>query len=199
MVTVTIAKTDAQLTQILALQRRYLCSVLSREEQDTEGFVYTQHDLPLLRRMASELPQAIAVDAGQVVGYCLALPVSLRLEQPMLEPMFVQFEQCCFASRPLSSYRFFVGGQVCVERGYRGYGLLGLLYHELRRVLSARYELCVTEIATRNRVSLHAHEKIGFQPIATYSDGDEAWVIVAWELADHTSAHGGIARYAQRS
>lgn len=184
MVTISIAHSDSDLEQIVALQRRYLRHVLSVEEQNKEGFVYAQHDVPLLRKMAAELPQAIAVASGRVVGYCLSLPVSLRRELPMLEPMFVQFDRCSYMGRPLPSYRFFVGGQVCVDRDFRGHGLLGRLYHEIRRSLRRPYELCVTEIATRNRVSVRAHEKIGFQPVMTYSDGSEEWVVVAWDMAD---------------
>lgn len=189
MVIVSVAHSDSDLEQILALQRQNLRQALPIDEQNRQGFVYTQHDLPLLRRMASELPQAIAIAGGRIVGYCLALPVSLRREQPMLEPMFVQFDRCRYAGRPLPSYRFLIGGQVCVDRRYRGQGLLGRLYHEVRRSLPTPYELCVTEIATRNRTSLRAHAKVGFQRIMTYSDAGEDWTIVAWSLADLAAPH----------
>lgn len=189
MVTVSIAHQDADLEQILALQRRYLREALPIEAQNQQGFVYTQHDLPLLRRMAAELPQAVAADHGQIVGYCLSLPVSLRREQPMLEPMFVQFERCRYAGRPLASYPFFVGGQVCVDRPYRGRALLGRLYHEVRRSLRTPYALCVTEIAARNRTSIRAHAKVGFQQVSTYSDANEEWVVVVWNLADRSALH----------
>jgi GNAT superfamily N-acetyltransferase len=184
MITTSIAQSDSQFEQILALQRRYQRQALTVEEQNEKGFVHTEHDVPLLRRMAAELPQAIAEADDRVVGYCLSLPVSLRNEQPKLESMFVQFNQCSYRGRPLSSYRFYVGGQVCVDRDFRGHGLLGRLYHEVRRCLPTPYDLCVTEIATRNQVSVRAHLKIGFQPLMTFSDGSEEWVIVGWNLVD---------------
>jgi L-amino acid N-acyltransferase YncA len=79
-----------------------------------------------------------------------------------------------------------VGGQVCVDRAFRGQGLLKRLYHQIRVSLPSSYELCVTEIALRNQVSIRAHEKIGFQTIATYSDEREQWAVVAWELREPT-------------
>jgi hypothetical protein len=188
MVTLSIASSDAHWEQIVALQQRNLRHALSVEEQNAQGFVHAQHDVPLLRRMADALPQAIAMADGNVVGYCLSLPVALRREQPNLEPMFVQFDRCNYRGRPLSSYRYFVGGQVCVDRDFRGRGLLGLLYHEVRRSLWAPYDLCVTEIATRNRNSIRAHEKIGFEPLLTYCDGSEEWAVAAWPVADDASA-----------
>ena len=75
------------------------------------------------------------------------------------------------------------GAQVRPLREFRGQGLLAGLYDQLRAALASTHELCVTEIATRNVVSVRAHEKMGFEPIGTYSDGHEAWVIVAWPLA----------------
>jgi RimJ/RimL family protein N-acetyltransferase len=44
-------------------------------------------------------------------------------------------------------------------------------------------DLCVTEIATRNLVSIRAHEKMGFEIISRYADPGEEWVIVAWDLS----------------
>jgi GNAT superfamily N-acetyltransferase len=176
------ASSDADFEQILALQRRYLRQALTAREQSEEGFVYLQHDAGLLRRMAAALPQAIALADGRVVGYCLSLSTDLRRELPGLEPMFAQFERCSYGGRPLLSYRLFVGGQVCVERDFRGQGLAGRLYHQARRSLPERYDLCVTEIAARNRVSIASHEKVGFRPLLSYSDGTEDWVVVAWDL-----------------
>lgn len=178
----TIASCDEHLEQILELQRRYLPRALSVEQQNQEGFVFAEHSLPLLRRMAAELPQAIALAAGRVVAYCLSLPVSLEAEMPQLAPMFAQLAGCAFRGRPLAELRYMVGGQVCVDRPHRGKGLLARLYHQVRRSLPAEYDLCVTEIASRNRVSLRAHERVGFETIATYVADGEEWRIVAWDL-----------------
>lgn len=188
MPTLATATTDDDFQQILALQRRYLRGSLSERAQNEEGFLYLEHEVSLLRRMAGRLPQAIALDAGRVVGYCLALSVELREELPRLAPMFEHFERCLVQGRALSSYRYFVGGQVCVDRDHRGRRLAQALYEQVRRALPAPYDLCVTEIAARNRVSLRSHERMGFRPVLSYGDGTEDWVIVAWDL------RGGAAR-----
>ena len=41
----------------------------------------------------------------------------------------------------------------------------------------------VTEIASRNQVSLRAHARMGFEGVSTYTDSAEEWVIVAWDLS----------------
>jgi GNAT superfamily N-acetyltransferase len=183
MTEITIASTDQHFDEILALQRRYHARAVSPEVQAKEGFVFAEHTVPLLRRMAAQSPQAIAVSEGHVVGYCLTLPPSLQAEVPVLVPMFAQFERCLYRGKPLPAYRLVVGGQVCVDRTHRGQGLLARLYDQIRLTLGNVRDLCVTEIATRNQVSIRAHEKMGFEVISAYSDPREDWVIVAWDLS----------------
>jgi RimJ/RimL family protein N-acetyltransferase len=97
--------------------------------------------------------------------------------------MFEQFGRSVYRQRPLRDYRFIVGGQTCVDRDQRGQGLMARLYDQVRVSLPFPCDLCVTEVATRNQVSLRAHERMGFEPVSTYSDGREDWVVVAWDLS----------------
>jgi GNAT superfamily N-acetyltransferase len=186
--TLAIATTEAHLAGILALQRRNHVGAVPADVQDREGFVFVEHTLPLLAKMAAASPQAIALDGDRVVGYCLSLPPALQADVPILAPMFAQFERTAWRGTPLADLRYVVGGQVCVDRDHRGRGLLAALYHQVGRALAGTHALCVTEIATRNVVSVRAHEKMGFEAIGHYGDGREEWVIVAWELARATLA-----------
>ncbi len=176
------ASTAQQFEQILQLQRQNLFSTISEEQQAQQGFVFAQYNIALLEMMASHLPQVIAVNNGKVIGYNLAMPVSMKNELPSLVPMFTEFERSKYKGRPLAEYRFMVGGQVCVDQDFRGQGLLRRLYHETRNMLPPGYQLCVTEVATRNDVSLRAHQKMGFEVVSTYHDGKEQWNVVVWDL-----------------
>ncbi len=175
----SVASSDDHVDQILALQRRFHHTALAPEAQASEGFVYARHTPALLRAMAAELPQAIALDGARVVGYSLAMPPALRDAIPSLVPMFEQFDRLAFRGRRLSDWRYFVGGQVCVDAPWRGQGLIGRLYRHSCRSAPPGHELCVTEIATRNAVSVRAHLRIGFEAVGEYRDANEAWVVVA--------------------
>jgi hypothetical protein len=176
------ASTDQHFEQILDLQKRNLSRSISEDEQRQQGFVFAEHTTSELRIMASYLPQVIALNNDKVVGYNLGLHRSLKNLIPMLVPMFTEFERSEYKGRPLSTYKFMVGGQVCVDKEFRGKGLLSKLYHETRKRVIPDYELCVTEIAIRNVPSLKAHEKMGFEVVGTYSDEREVWNIVVWNL-----------------
>jgi GNAT superfamily N-acetyltransferase len=177
-----IARSPAHFDQILALQQRNLLAVVDPDERATQGFVYARHTRALLEAMAAELPQVVALDGGRVVGYTLAMPASMREAIPQLVPMFEQFDRTRWRGRVLSAYRYMVGGQVCVDHGYRGRGLMRALYQECRRRLPPDYELCVTEVSERNAVSLRAHLRMGFETAASYRDADDLWHILVWEL-----------------
>jgi ribosomal protein S18 acetylase RimI-like enzyme len=177
-----VASTDKHFEQILQLQKQNLFSAISEEQQAQQGFVFAEHTISLLKMMAAELPQVIAVSNGKVIGYNLAMPVSMKNEIPSLVPMFAEFERSKYKGRPLTSYHFMVGGQVCVDKDFRGQGLLSRLYHETRNRLSSGYELCVTEVSARNTTALKAHQKMGFEVVSTYHDGKELWKVVVWNL-----------------
>jgi hypothetical protein len=177
-----IATTDQQFEQILRLQRANLFTEVSEEEQQKQGFVFAEHSLSMLQMMASKMPQVIALSEGKVVGYTLAMIPSMRNMMPRLVPMFDEFERSEYKGKPLAEYRFMVGGQICVDKAFRGKGLLSKLYHETRKRVLPDYDLCVTEIAIRNSPSLIAHEKMGFEVINTYHDGKELWNIVLWDF-----------------
>jgi hypothetical protein len=177
-----VASTERHFEQILQLQRQNLFSTISEEQQAQQGFVFAEHTVPLLKMMAAHLPQVIAASNGKVVGYNLAMSVSMKNAMPRLIPMFTEFERSTYKDRPLSAYRFVVGGQVCVDKDFRGQGLLSRLYHETRNRLSSDYQLCVTEVSERNSVSLKAHLKMGFEVASTYHDGKELWHVVVWDF-----------------
>jgi GNAT superfamily N-acetyltransferase len=180
----TLARETAHFEGILALQRRNLRHSLSEAQQAQDGFVYVEHDLPLLTRMAEQSPQAIALADRSVVGYSLSMRPSMAEWLPALQPMFDQFDRMHWRGRRLGDFSYLVGGQVCVDPAWRGRGLIGALYACSRDAAGREVELCLTEIALRNVVSRRAHERIGFIEVGRYTDAHEDWSVVAWPWWD---------------
>jgi hypothetical protein len=118
-ITFDVASTEEHFEQIVQLQKQNLLSAVSEEQQAQQGFVFAEHTVSLLKMMAAHLPQVIAINNGKVIGYNLAMPVSMKNEIPSLVPMFNEFERSSYKGRPLSTYSFMVGGQVCVDKNLR--------------------------------------------------------------------------------
>lgn len=176
-----------ELEQVLALQRRNLPPVLSAEEQRAQGFVTVQHDLPTLERMHALAPSVIALQGSEVVAYALVMPRECRALVPILEPMFALIEQLEHRGRPLKDQRFYVMGQVCVDKAHRGTGLFDALYHQHRAQLRERFDCVITEVSVRNTRSLRAHARVGFETVHTYRDASDTWAVVLWDWDTPTS------------
>jgi ribosomal protein S18 acetylase RimI-like enzyme len=97
--------------------------------------------------------------------------------------MFHHLEELSYKDQPLFSYQFYCMGQICVDRPFRGMGLVNELYQKHKEVYRSKYDLLLTEISTSNIRSQKAHEKVGFSTIHTYTDALDEWNVVVWEWA----------------
>jgi len=184
MVQYVTAQNDIDLQGILDLQQANLARHISMQEALEQGFVTVEHDLDLLRAMNLPHPHIIAKAAGKVVGYALIMLPSLKHTVPVLFDMFGEIENIVHKDKNIMSYDYFVMGQVCVAKEYRGQGVFAGLYQTLQSKMAPYYSLVVTEVAFRNTRSMHAHKKVGFKVVKDYfSDSGEHWAIVVWDIS----------------
>ena len=178
---ITVAASADEIRQILALQEQNLARNISTETLESQGFVTVEHTVELLEKMNAAVPQTIAKDGAAVVGYALVMTKESRTDIPVLEPMFARLPQINYQGKVLSEYRFYVMGQICIAEAYRGKGVFELLYNGQKKQLTGQYDLCVTEVSARNKRSLKAHQRIGFQSVMEYTAPDgEAWHVLVW-------------------
>ena len=167
---------------MLALQQANLSTHVSQETAASQGFVTVQHNFDLLKKMNQAIPQVIAKDGDQVVGYALVMLPSFQDLIPVLKPMFVLFDNLDFGGKKVSEYQYYVMGQICVATGYRGVGIFDGLYQQHRDLFKGQFDFVATEIATRNTRSIRAHQRVGFQAMHTFQDETDNWEIVVWDF-----------------
>ena len=131
--------------------------------------------------MHEAAPSIIIKDNDRVIAYALVMLRECSSMVPVLEPMFANFEKFTWNGKPLTAYRFYVMGQICIDKAYRGRGLFDILYQKHKEIYSPKFDLLVTEIATRNARSLRAHERVGFKQINVYRDETDEWSVVIWD------------------
>ena len=168
-------QSDHELEQILELQRANLARNLRAEDVASQGFVTVEHSLEVLRRMHAIRPSIVAKEGEELAGYALVMPVECRSFIPILEPMFERLD-----SLGIGRQRFYVMGQICVDKRWRSQGVFDLLYFAHRRYLGSEYDCVVTEVAMRNTRSMRAHERIGFEVIDRYRDATDEWALLRW-------------------
>ena len=179
MIVYTSSQSDRDLIGILNLQRNNLARNLPPEEIQSQGFVTVLHSLQDLQKMNAIEQHIIAKDNDTVIAYLIAMTEKSKFDIPVLVPMFEVFESIEYKNKFLSQYHYMVVGQVCVDKKYRGQGVLDKCYDLYVDTFRTRYDFAVTEIATSNQRSLNAHKRIGFHTIHEYVAPDgERWAIV---------------------
>ena len=180
---ITTVKDDADVRGILALQQKNLKKNLTPEQIESQGFVTVEHEFSVLKAMNDAQPSIIAKDDEQVVGYCLAMLPQFRNDVPEIKSLFETIDKIMFEGKELSTFNYVVMGQVCVGDGYRSIGLFDGMYQKLREELSSIFEMCITDISSRNLRSQKAHSRIGFENIMDFHDTElnEIWRVVLWD------------------
>jgi len=182
-ITYTHPQTVADCEQIVALQCANLPVQLSASEMQQEGFVTLQHSADVLWALNQPYPHITAYCEGQLVGYALAMLPHFGEQVPELLPMIAVIEQASFKGKALATTPYFIMGQICVAKGFRGQGIFQGLYQQLQQQLSPHFELLVTAIDKKNTRSLRAHEKVGFVPLedSPPPPNKANWQLVVWD------------------
>jgi hypothetical protein len=178
------AKTEDELAQILQLQQAYHVSSLSVEDANRDGFVTVMHSMDLLRKMNLAASQVIAKDGAKVIGYALVMLKSFSDMIPVLQPMVNRLSTVTYRGKTVTDYSFYIMGQICVAENYRGKGVFDSLYEKHKELYGSSYDLCVTSVSTRNKRSMSAHERVGFETVLTFRDQTDEWNILVWNLKD---------------
>lgn len=181
MLSLTTVDTKEELEQILELQQKNLIQNIDEQEMHTQGFVTMTHSLSVLQQMHDLAPSVIAKDEGEVIAYALVMLRDCRELFPPLEPMFKNFEHLTYKNHSLNDYRFYIMGQVCIDKKYRRTGLFDQLYKKHKEIYEPQFDFIVTEVSTRNHRSLRAHERTGFQVLDKYHDELDEWAVVLWD------------------
>jgi len=178
-----ITQTDDELQGILNLQKKNFFSSISLEEAEKEGFVTVEHSFELLKRMNDPFGHVVAKNKEEVVAYSLVMLQDMKLEIPVLVPMFQQINEITYKQNLLTNLNYFVIGQICVDKSCRGKGVFRGLYDEMTARMKDNFDFMITEIDARNQRSINAHKKYGFETIKEYSSEDgKDWVIVLFEF-----------------
>ncbi len=177
------ASTREHIEAILKLQQANLPKNISTQEAKAQGFVTVEHDIELLTAMNATYGHQIALQSGQLAGYALVMLRDFSKNVPVLLPFFDRLEHLKWEGITMSRLAYFVIGQLCVSKSFRGMGVSKGLYQHLGARMKNDFQLMVTEVSTRNKPSVIAHEKAGFQLIHQYHEKNgERWNVVGKNL-----------------
>jgi hypothetical protein len=141
---------------ILELQKKNLLKNLQPQDQQ-DGFLSIEYSADQLTRLNHELGIFVAQDNDHLAGYLIAQTMDFALHSALIATMVKRFPDVQYSGRPLSSFKTFIYGPVCIAKESRGQGVLEGLYRIMLKTLQGQYDAGVAFVSERNPRSLYAH------------------------------------------
>jgi hypothetical protein len=121
-------------------------------------------------------------DNNKIIGYALAGRWDFFLQWPIFESMVIKFNNLIFKSKKLSLENSFQYGPVCIDKNYRGDGLLQKLFFKICSNFVSDYSFGMTFINENNIRSYMAHtKKLGMVNVGKFTFNQSSYYILAFD------------------
>jgi hypothetical protein len=167
---------------VLALQELYLVSNLTEEEKKS-GFVTTPFSAEQLTYVINNEGLFIAKDNQKIIAYIFAESWDFFQQYPIFDYMISLFPKLSFLDFEINSITSFQYGPICIDKKYRGKGLIKSLFEFMRIHIVKKYPLSLTFINKINIPSLKAHiEKLKWTIISDFKFNNNEYYILAYDM-----------------
>jgi len=167
---------------VLLLHRRYQVDTI-REEDKKDGFVTTSFTREqLIKLIEEENGLFIAKDGESVVAYAMTASWSFWSGWPIFAFMIGNLANFQYAGETLTIENSYQYGPVCVDKAYRGSGVVKRLFEFSHDIMSKRFRILITFINKKNPRSFHAHTtKIGLDVIGEFEFNGNSYFELAYK------------------
>lgn len=167
---------------ILALQELYLVSNLSEEEKES-GFVTTPFSIAQLTEIINQEGLFVVKDNGKIIAYIFAGSWDFFSQWPIFNHMTAMFPDLRFLDFDITTTNSFQYGPICIDKKYRGKGLITVFFEFMRIHMLKKYPLSLTFINKTNIPSQKAHtEKLHWTIIADFQFNNNNYFVLAYDM-----------------
>lgn len=154
---------------VLRLHARYQIDTI-HEDDKKDGFVTSSFSKDQLEQLISqENGLFVAVEQSEVVAYVMAGSWAFWSPWPVQAVMIEKISAYACNGEQLSVENSYQYGPVCVDKSFRGSGLLKQIFDFALDQMSTRYRYLVTFVNNVNPRSLAAHtRKLGLEELGTF-------------------------------
>jgi hypothetical protein len=178
------------LPSLLELQEANLLGNLPTEQQK-DGFLSAHFAAEQFAQMNREAAVVVAEDHGRIVGYACSAGVNFSRQFPILDAMIATFGRLTYLGTTLIDARVCIYGPVCVDRAWRGRGVLRGVVARIKEELAGQFDVAAAFISKVNSRSLAAHvDGLGMTVLGDYAFGAGRYWIVAFGIPPADSACG---------
>jgi hypothetical protein len=178
------------LPSLLELQEANLLGNLPTEQQK-DGFLSAHFAAEQFAQMNREAAVVVAEDHDGIVGYACSAGVNFSRQFPILDAMIATFGRLTYLGTTLIDARVCIYGPVCVDRAWRGRGVLRGVVARMKEELAGQFDVAAAFISKANSRSLAAHvDGLGMTVLGDYAFGAGRYWIVAFGIPPADSACG---------
>lgn len=169
----------------MRIQQANLIPNLSRADR-ADGFLSAEFSASQFEEMHCDICMVVADYGSHLGGYMCGCSLAPSAKVPLLARMMALFPVTTYKSKPIDQYQTFVYGPVCVDRPFRGQGVLEGLFREYRAQLDKHLEVGAFFISLDNTRSLRAHiHKLGMRKLCDFSFNGKSYGFLVFDLADY--------------
>ena len=168
---------------VLLLQEKYLYRNLTEIERES-GFVTTPFTVNQLEEILHENGIFIAEnEIGDIIAYAFAGSWKYFEQWEIFNFMVSRFPKLSFKGKEITTENSFQYGPVCIEKKYRGQGLLNQIFEEMRIEFYKKYPISITFINKVNVISERAHtKKLGWEIIDEFQFNNNTYIGLAFDM-----------------
>jgi hypothetical protein len=153
------------------------------EDDRRDGFLSALFSLQQVAAMAEDLGIMVALEGQVLAGFVCAFRNDFDHGSPVVAKMIESYDRVKFEGRPLTEYRTYAYGPVCIDRRNRRKGLLRGLYEAQKQDLAGQFEVGVALIARNNPHSMQAHiAGLGMTEIGEFEVNGNIFATAAFRL-----------------
>lgn len=176
--------TKADISGILSLQKRYLYSNLDAAERK-KGFVTTPFTAPQIENILQQQGVFIAENQNrEIVAYAFAGSWSYFQQWEIFNFMVERLPKLSLKDREITTTNSFQYGPVCIDKPYRGQGLINQLFECMRKEFYKTYPISLTFINQVNTISKHVHiKKLGWEILEEFEFNQKHYLALGVDMS----------------
>lgn len=170
--------------EILSLQESNLYANLTEEERE-RGFVTTPFTVAQIEEIILQNGIFVAKNSeDKIIAYAFAGNWEYFKQWEIFNVMISRFPNLSFQNNAISTQNSFQYGPVCIDKDYRGKGVLNMIFEEMRIEFLKKFPISITFINKINAISERAHtKKLGWEIIDEFEFNGNTYIGLAFDMS----------------
>nr|WP_315172199.1 GNAT family N-acetyltransferase [uncultured Flavobacterium sp.] len=174
--------TEEDIPGIVALHKANLVVNLTEVEKQG-GFVTTALTVTQIQTVIQQHGLFIAKNEDAIIGFVFAADWEFFTQWPIFEYMIQLFPSFSFKNFDVTTTNSFQYGPICIDKNYRGQGIITELFEYMRIQMKEKYPLSLTFINKTNIPSYKAHtEKLSWEVIDEFHFNNNSYYVLAYDM-----------------